>query len=502
MRRQDSPLDAELQQELDQALGDASIEDLMDQADAAEVAPAPDAKPRPSIPGLRRGRVMGVDGRYVLVDLGSKSQGVIPVEQFDEKRPRPGDTVEALFDHYDRNEGLVHLSLKGAVAAAAWETLEEGQIVEGRVTGVNKGGLELNINGIRGFMPASQVDIVRVEDVSVYLNEKIRCQVTDLDRREKNLVVSRRAVVELEREQQREKTWADLDVDQVRTGVVQNIMPYGAFVDIGGVDGLLHVSDLSYGRVDKVEDVLKSGQRVEVKVLKIDRDSRKVSLGLKQLTPNPWTTVGTRYARGQRLDGRVTRTADFGAFVELEPGVEGLIPVSEIAWSRVNHPKDVLRGGQAVQVMVLSVDADRQRISLSLKQAAAENPWTSVTGKYAPEQRVAGKVTRIADFGAFIELEPGVEGLVHVSQLSDKHVKHPSDVVKPGDLVDVRVISVDADEQRISLSMKTSPSAAAQQAVEAAASQAPEAPRKKKDRPKRGGIGPLDGGIGLGDLKL
>jgi small subunit ribosomal protein S1 len=509
IRRQGQPLDDDVQREIDAALGDMSIEDLMaaEQADEALARNAARSAAAPGAPGIRRGRVIGIDARSVLIDLGGKSQAVIPLEQFEDHPPKIGDSVEGVFDHYDSAEGLVHLSRRDAVTAAAWGSLEEGQVLEGRVAGVNKGGLELEINGIRAFMPAGQVDIYRVEDISVFLNQRIRCQVTDVDRAEKNLVVSRRAVLELEKEQAREATWQSLEVDQVREGVVRSIMPYGAFVDLGGIDGLLHISDLAWGRVEKVEDVVQPGQRVQVKVLKIDKDARKISLGLKQLGVDPWTTIATRLAIRSVIQGKVTRIADFGAFVEIEPGIEGLAPVSELGWSRVAHPKDVLSPGQVTSFLVLSVEPDRRRISLSLKQAQA-NPWTGVTNKYAPEMTVPGKVTRIADFGAFVELEPGVEGPVHVSQMSDKRVKHPSDVVKVGQEVQARVISVNEQDRKISLSLKAAPVVAAAPAEQPAGPGAPAAaappapPKKKREKQLKGGIERKDGSIGLGELKL
>ncbi|MDD4888506.1 MAG: S1 RNA-binding domain-containing protein [Phycisphaerae bacterium] len=511
LRRQGQAMDEDVQKEIEAALGDMSLEDLLDKEQEAKNAARREAAPAgPATPGLRRGRVLAIESRSVLIDLGGKSQGIIPLEQFEDHVPKVGDTVDGIFDRYDAAEGLVHLSRKGAVAAAAWNTLEEGQIVEGRVTGVNKGGLELEVNGIRAFMPAGQVDIYRIEDISTFIGQRMRCQVTDLDRRDKNLVVSRRGVLELEKEEKREATWKEIEIGQVHEGVIRSIMPYGAFVDLGGVDGLLHISDLAWGRVDKVEDVVQLGQKVQVKVVKLDKDARKISLGLKQMGADPWTTVATRFQPKMTIQGRVTRVVDFGAFVEIEPGIEGLAPVSELGWSRVNHPRDVLTAGQVHTFLVLSVEPDRKRISLSLKQAQA-NPWTSITGRYSPEMTVPGKVTRVVDFGAFVELEPGVEGLVHVSQMSDKRVNHPSDVVKVGQEVQARVLSVNEQERKISLSLKApapaataAPAGAASAAGGAAAAQAapPPPPKKKRDKPLKGGLERKDGSMGLGDLKL
>ena len=520
IRRQGQSMDDQVRQEVEAALGNMSIEDLLDQEEAAKKAardaaqPAGEPKPA-STAGVRRGRVLAIEARSVLIDLGGKSQGVIPLEQFDDSPPKVGDTVEGIFDRYDGAEGLVHLSRRGAVAAAAWETLAEGQILEGRVTGVNKGGLELEVNGLRAFMPAGQVDIYRVEDISTFIGQKLRCQVTDVDRHDKNLILSRRALLELEKEQLREEFWKTLELGQVHEGVIRSIMPYGAFVDLGGADGLLHISDLAYGRVEKVEDVVQLGQRVQVKVVKLDKDARKISLGLKQLQADPWTTIVTRLTVRSVIQGKVTRLVDFGAFVEVEPGIEGLAPVSELAWTRVAHPKDVLAPGQVAEFLVLSVEPDRRRISLSLKQVQA-NPWTGVAGRYAVESTVPGKVMRVVDFGAFVELEPGVEGLVHVSQLSDKRVNHPSDVVKAGQEVQARILSVNEQERKISLSLKTPQSVASPADLAAASGGAPSPasaaapavpgkpvpPKKVRTKPLRGGIERKDGSMGLGDLKL
>lgn len=485
VRRQGQPMDAELNREIEAALGSMSIDELLAAEEKAQQPKDAAASDKPAGPAVRRGRVVAVENKSVLVDLGGKSQAVIPLEQFEDHVPKVGETVEGMFDRYDRSEGLVYLSRRGAVAAAAWGSLAEGQTVEGRVTGVNKGGLELDINGIRGFMPASQVDLYHTEDISIYINQKLRCQVTDMDRRAKNLVLSRRSLLEVEREQNREQMWGQLDVDQVRAGTVRSIMPYGAFVDLGGVDGLLHISDVAWGRVAKVEDVLAVGQSVQVKILKIDREARKLSLGLKQLQADPWSTVANRLSLRQLITGRVTRLADFGAFVEIEPGVEGLIPMSEMAWSRVKTAGDVLKAGQQVEVMVLSIEPDRKRISLSMKQAKT-NPWVGISTRYGVDQMVVGKVTRVADFGAFVELEAGVEGLIHVSQLSEKRVNRPGDVVKEGQEVNARIIAVNEDERKISLSLKTQQAAA--DAPAAAMAAAPVQPRKPRTRPLKGGL--------------
>jgi ribosomal protein S1 len=317
-------------------------------------------------PGLRKGKVVAVRGKSVFVDLGTKSEGVVPVEQFQGKPPSPGDMIDVVVDRFDPDEGLLLLSLKGAAVEANWENLCEGVVIEARVTKAIKGGLEIEAGGIRGFLPVSQIEMGRVEDVSPYINQKFRVMVTEADPRRKNLIVSRRDLLEKEREAQRAKTWAELEEGQVRPGVVRSIKDFGAFVDLGGVDGLIHISDLSWARVADVSQMLKLGQEVQVKVLKIDRQNNKVSLGLKQLMPSPWDNAQEKYSPGKIVPGKVTKLMDFGAFVALEPGVEGLIHISELSPNRVRRVADIVQPGQDVEVRVLKLDPDARKISLSL----------------------------------------------------------------------------------------------------------------------------------------
>lgn len=317
--------------------------------------------------GPQKGKVIGIRGKVIFVDLGAKSEGVVPVEQFGDELPKPGDMIEIVVDHFDTNEGLLILSRKGAAVDANWDNLREGLIVEARVTKSNKGGLDVEVGGIRGFLPIGQIDINRVEDAEVYINQKFRVVVTEANRRERNLVVSRRELLERERAEQREKTWATLEEGQVKDGVVRSVKPYGAFVDIGGVDGLLPVGEMSWTRVADAAGFIKSGQEVQVKVLKIDRENKKVSLGLKQLTPSPWDRVEDKYSRGTTVKGRVTRLMDFGAFVELEPGIEGLVHISELSPNRVRRVSDIVKPEQEVEVRVLKIEPEAKKISLSLR---------------------------------------------------------------------------------------------------------------------------------------
>jgi len=489
-------LDDDLQAELDAALGDMSVEDIL----AAEDGQAGASAAAPAVgQGVRRGKVIAIQGDDVFVDMGGRSEGVLPAEQFSEEPlPVVGDTIEVVIDGYDAGEGLLRLSRQGAVLAAAWETLEEGQIVEGRVTGHNKGGLELDIQGIRAFMPVSQIERFRVDDLSGYVDQKLRCCVSEVDRAEHNVIVSRRDLLDAEAAEAAKQLRASLAEGRVVAGTVRSIMPYGAFVDLGGVDGLLHVSDMSYARVEKCEDVVQEGQQVEVMILKIDAESDRISLGLKQVTPDPWLGAEHKWPVDSLATGRVTRLADFGAFLELEPGVEGLIPISEITFQRrIKHPGDILAEGDTVRVRVLNVQPDQRRISLSVKRAG-DDPWTGASGRWPVESTVRGMVTRLAEFGAFVELAPGVEGLIHVSELSDGHIRSPSDAVREGQTVDARVLDVDEERRRISLSIKALTAAPDYTGPAADAPVAEDAPQRK--RPLKGG---LDSGFaGLGDLKL
>jgi ribosomal protein S1 len=324
--------------------------------------------------GLQMGKVISVRGKSVFVDLGAKSEGVLPVEQFTGDLPKPGDTIEVRIDHFDTAEGILILSLKGAAVEASWENLRKGLIVEAKVTKTNKGGLDVEVDGIRGFLPIGQIDINRVEDAAIYVNQKFRVVVTEANQREKNLVVSRRDLLEQERAEKREETWKTLEEGQIHKGVVRTIKSFGAFVEIGGVDGLIHVGDMAWSRVSDPSSLLKPGDEVEVKVLKIDRVTQKVGLGLKQLMPSPWDRVEEKYHRGQSVPGKVTRLMDFGAFVELEPGIEGLIHISELSPSRVRRVIDIVKPEQEVEVRIVKIDPDEKKIALSLIPLPTASP--------------------------------------------------------------------------------------------------------------------------------
>ncbi len=484
-------LDPDLQKELDEALGDMSLEQIIDADQAGKTAGARAAVGK----GVRKGRVVSIQADDMFIDMGGKSQGILPTSQFsaEEAMPKPGDLVDVTIEGYSSQEGLLLLSREGAVLAAAWETLEEGHIVEGRVTGHNKGGLELTINGIRAFMPISQIEMYRVEDLAPYVDKRLRAQVTEVDVAEQNVIVSRRALLEIEEAANREKAWETLAEGQVVTGTVRNIMPYGAFVTLGnGIDGLLHVGDMAYHRVEDPKTIVKEGQEVKVKVLKIDKETRKISLGLKQTLTDPWTGIEGKYRADAVVSGRITRLADFGAFFELEPGVEGLIPISEMSFERrIKHPSEVVKENDNVKVRVMSVDPEKKRISLSLKRVG-DDPWTGASVRWAEGALVTGVVRRIAEFGAFIEITPGVEGLVHISEISATRIRAVSDELKEGQAVQAKVLSVDEAARRISLSIKQVQTMAeytgAPAAADAAEPETPPPPPPKRKKPLKGGL--------------
>ncbi|MFW6155195.1 MAG: S1 RNA-binding domain-containing protein [Planctomycetota bacterium] len=484
-------MDPDLQKELDAALGDMSLADIVD-----------GDTPRRSAGGaadeLVNGRVIAVRGDDIFVDLGGKSEGILPAAQFgDEALPEVGAVIEVKVTGYNDAEGLTTVSRKGAVEEASWDDIEVGQIVEGRVTALNTGGLELNVNRIRAFMPISQIELNRVEDLAPYINERLTAKVLEI--RKDSIVVGRRELLQEQAAAAKAETLQALAEGQLVTGTVRNIVAYGAFVDIGGVDGLLHVSDMSYARVEDPATVVRPGEQVQVVVLKIDRERERISLGLKQVTPDPWDSVEHKWVVDDIVSGRVVRLADFGAFVELEEGVDGLIPISELTYERrVKHPSEVVNVGDVIRVRVLKVEPERKRISLSLKRVG-DDPWTGAAARWAAESVVEGTVMRTADFGAFVQLTPGVEGLVHISELSTDHVRAVTDAVRPGQTVTVKVLSVDEDARRISLSIKalsdTGPTGGRDASAEAPAKADP-----KRTRPRRGGLEFPGGGLSLGNL--
>ena len=356
-------LDAELESELQAALAGFDEGALIGQESSAQKAP---------LEGGKRGQIVAIHGGDVFVELpGGRTQGVLSIDQFAGERPKTGDFVDVEIERYDAANGLLILRRVGAVQTVDWSSVAPGMIVEARVTGTNKGGLSVDVNGIRGFMPISQIDLYRVEQPEQFFNQRLLCLVTEVKPEERNLVVSRRALLERERDEQREKFWSQLEVGQVRQGVVRSIQPFGVFVDLGGADGMIPTSELSWSKIGNAEEIVKVGERVEVKVVRVDRAERKIGLSLRQMQASPWDDIAQRYYPGLVVTRKVSRLAEFGAFVELEPGIEGLVHVSEISLQRIRKPGAVLQVGQEVNVKVLSVDKENRRISLSIKQALA-----------------------------------------------------------------------------------------------------------------------------------
>lgn len=382
-------LDKDLDSELEAAMGGMSGTDLY--GDLNKPEPKPEAG---ASPGQKKGRVLRVHGPDVFIEVpGGRSQGLLPLLQFPDGPPAVGTEVDISIEGYDPANGLLRLSRKGAAQSVDWSSVAEGMTVEARVTETNKGGLAVEVNGIRGFMPISQIDLYRIEDTNQYVNQRLLCVVTEVDPAERNLVVSRRTLLEREREENREKLWATLAEGQVHNGIVRSVRDFGAFVDIGGVDGLLHVSEMSWSRVVDASKVVQPGQAVKVVVTKIDREKRKIGLGMKQLQASPWDTAAENYPVGSIIQGRVTRLMEFGAFVELEPGIEGLIHISELSPQRVRRVSDFVKPGQDVQVKVMTVDKGQRRIGLSLKAALPEEAPAAVEEE--PEEEIVPVKPRV-----------------------------------------------------------------------------------------------------------
>ncbi len=409
-----------------------------------------------------RGVVLQVSATEVIVDVGYKSEGMIAAEEFRDETGqvtiKPGDLVDVLLEKTEDKEGYIVLSKEKAEKMKVWDEVErayqERRVVTGRVIERVKGGLAVDI-GVRAFLPGSQVDVRPVRNLDVLRGQELRMRVIKVNKKRGNIVLSRKAVLEEENAEKKRDTLGTLEEGKVLVGVVKNITEYGAFVDLGGIDGLLHITDMSWGRVNHPSEVVNVGDEVKVVVLKFDRDSERVSLGYKQLKIDPWSTASIRYPVAARVKGKVVSLTDYGAFVELEEGVEGLIHVSEMSWSKkVKHPSKILNVGQEVECAVLGIDQEAHRISLGLKQTES-NPWEQLAGKYPVASRIKGKVRNLTEFGAFVEVEEGIDGLIHISDLSwTKRVKHPSEILKKGDVVEAVVLNIDADNQRLSLGLK------------------------------------------------
>jgi small subunit ribosomal protein S1 len=409
-----------------------------------------------------KGTVLKVTESEVVVDVGYKSEGIIPVDEFVDENGQvtvePGNIVDVLLERTEDREGHIVLSREKAEKMKIWDEVErafaEKKVVIGRVIERIKGGLAVDI-GVRAFLPGSQIDVRPVRNLDALKGQELRMRVIKVNKKRGNIVLSRKVLLEEENAEKKKTTLETLAEGKVLRGVVKNITDYGAFIDLGGIDGLLHITDMSWGRVGHPSELFKVNDEIDVVVLKYDAATERVSLGHKQLIPDPWTTALDRFPVGIRVSGKVVSLTDYGAFVELEPGVEGLIHVSEMSWSkRVKHPSKILNVGDTVEAMVLGVDPAARRISLGLKQVES-NPWSELAEKYPVGTRIKGKVRNLTEFGAFVEVEEDIDGLIHISDMSwSKRIKHPSEVLKKGDVVEAMVLSIDAENQRLSLGLK------------------------------------------------
>src|SRR5271163_3364649 len=405
-----------------------------------------------------KGRVLQKRTNEVLVDIGYKSEGVISLSEFEDSEPlEVGSEVEVLLERLENDEGMVVLSKEKAAQKQNWEKIvaifNNGGLISGKVKAVVKGGLMLNV-GVEAFLPGSQVDIIAPKDLRIYEGKTLECKIVKLNEERKNVVLSRRELIEAERAEKRSKLLGGIEKGGTVKGTVKNITDFGAFIDLDGLDGLLHITDMSWSRLNHPSEMLKVGQEIEVLVLDIDREKERVSLGLKQKTVNPWDQIAEKYPVNMKVKGKVTNLVPYGAFVELEPGIEGLVHVSELSWTkRIARPADVLKKGDEIEAEVLEIDKANPRISLTLKHLA-DDPLTSIEARYKIGDLVTGKVSKVASFGAFIQLADEIDGLVHISQISNDRVEKVKEVLKIGQEVSARVIKVDKTERRIGLSIK------------------------------------------------
>ena len=450
--------DDSLENELALMFGDSAEELLLDSLE--------DANKQFDVNQIVEGKIVEINEEFVVVDVGFKSEGAIPKNEWEEgeEPPQVGQMIKVLIEEVeDQNlleeaRNMIVLSKRKAEKIIQWEkmmaSVQEGQVVTGTVTRKIKGGLLVDI-GVNVFLPASQVDIRRPNDIGDYIGRVVQCEVLKIDEARRNIVVSRRSLIEKQREEDREHLMAELEIGQIRKGVVKNIADFGAFVDLGGIDGLLHITDMSWERIGHPSEMVAIDQEIEVKILQIDREKQKIALGLKQKQNNPWTNIAEKYPVGATVPGEVVNVMSYGAFVKLEPGIEGLVHISEMSWTRrINHPSEMVQIGDKIDVRILGVDAQGQQLSLGIKQTQA-NPWDDILGRYPENSEVAGKVRNLTNYGAFIELEEGIDGLLHVSDMSwTRKISHPSEVLQKGQQVKCRVLSVDQNRRRIALGMK------------------------------------------------
>src|SRR5436190_5838729 len=408
-----------------------------------------------------RGTVVQVTKDYAVVDIGYKSEGQVPIQEFGLLEGKPnvkvGDAVEVLLESRENDTGMVVLSKEKADKMRIWDEIsaacERDEIVKGTIVGRVKGGLSVDI-GVKAFLPGSQVDIRPVRNLDQYIAKEFEFKVIKFNKKRGNIVLSRRVLLEKQREEMKKETLKNLKEGAVLKGVVKNLTDYGAFIDLGGIDGLLHITDMSWGRIGHPSEMFNVGDEVRVVVLKFDPAQERVSLGLKQIQEDPWHRADEKYPVGTRVKGRVVSLTDYGAFVEIEQGVEGLVHVSEMSWTkRLKHPSKMLEVGQEVEAVVLDIDPKAKRIALGMKQIE-QNPWTLLEDKYPIGSVIKGQVRNVTDFGAFVEIEHGIEGLVHVSELKDERVENPRDVVNEGQEVDVKIIDINTTDRKVALSMK------------------------------------------------
>ncbi|MBQ4593900.1 MAG: 30S ribosomal protein S1 [Akkermansia sp.] len=404
------------------------------------------------------GTILEIRQQVVLVDIGYKSEGVISISEFEDEEIEVGDQIEVLLESLENDEGLVVLSKEKAAHKQNWDKIvavyKDGGLVKGKVKSVVKGGLMVNV-GVEAFLPGSQVDIIPPKDLNEFVGKVYEFKIVKVNDERKNIVLSRREVIEAERSEQRQRFLETVKVGDRVTGTVKNITDFGAFVDLSGMDGLLHITDMSWGRVNHPSEILHIGQDLDVLILEVDRDKERVSLGLKQLSDNPWADIESKYPINSRVKGRVTKLLAYGAFVELEKGVEGLVHVSELSWTkRITRPSDVLSLDQEIEAVVLNISVEEQKISLGVRQLD-ENPWEAIEARFPVGTIISGAVRNLTPYGAFVALEEGIDGMIHVSDMSwTRKINHPSEVLKKGDVVEARVLNIDKENQRVSLGIK------------------------------------------------
>ena len=404
------------------------------------------------------GRIIEIQPQVVLVDIGYKSEGAIPISEFEDEDIEVGNDIEVLLERLENDEGMVVLSKEKAAHKQNWDKIakvfHDGGLVKGKVKAVVKGGLMVNV-GVEAFLPGSQIDIIPPKDLTEYVGNIYEFKIVKINDERKNVVLSRREVIEAERAEQRQAFLMDVNVGDAVDGIVKNITDFGAFVDLQGMDGLLHITDMSWGRVNHPSEMLTIAQTIKVQILEVDKEKERVSLGLKQLTPNPWEDIEKRFPVGDHVKGKITKLVPYGAFVEVAEGVEGLIHVSELSWTkRITRPSDVLELGQDVEAVVLGINIEEQKISLGVRQLEP-NPWENVESRFPIGSQIKGEVRNLTPYGAFIELEDGIDGMVHVSDLSwTRKINHPSEMLKKGDELQAVVLEIDKESQRISLGLK------------------------------------------------